>query len=58
MGGGSLDFEPSQRVNSENLHYFGVYTAAMSFTSDACWFWLIKTLLIKKFLKKRGGVEK
>ena len=31
-----------QRVNSENLHYFGVYTAAMGFTSDACWFLLIK----------------
>ena len=33
--------------NSENLNYFGVYTAAMGFTSDTFWFLLIKTLLIK-----------
>ena len=25
----------AQRVNIENLHYFGVYTAAMGFTSDS-----------------------
>ena len=44
----------------ENLHYFGVYTAAMGFTSDACWFLLIKTLLIKnnKKEKKWSGRER
>ena len=54
------------RVNSENLHYFGVYTAAMGFTSDTCWFLLIKMLLIQKNNKERevalkneaGGDEK
>ena len=53
----------AQRVNSENLHYFGVYTAAMGFTSDACWF--MKTLLIKNNKKREvalkneaGGDEK
>ena len=44
-------------VNSENLHYFGVYTAAMGFTTDACWFLVIKTLLIKN-KKKREAVLK
>ena len=29
----------------------------MGFTSDACWFLLIKTLLIKKIIKKRGGAK-
>ena len=49
----------TQRVNSENLHYFGVYTADMGFTSDTCWFLLIKTLLIKIIKKeKRGGAKK
>ena len=43
-------------VNSENLHYFGMYTAAMGFTTDACWFLVIKTLLIKN--KKREAVLK
>ena len=37
-------------VNSENLHYFGVYC-------DACWFLLIKTLLIKND-KKREAAQK
>ena len=46
-----------QRVNNENLHYFGVHTAAMGFTSDSCWFLLIKTLLIKND-KKREAVLK
>ena len=45
----------------ENWHYFGVYTAAMGFTSDACWFLLIKTLLIKSNKKrekmKRAGTR-
>jgi len=31
-------FVYTQRVKSEKLHYFGVYTAAMGFTSDASWF--------------------
>ena len=50
-------------MNSENLHYSGVYTEAMGFTSDACWFLLIKTLLIKNnkkgetVLKIEAGVD-
>ena len=44
-------------VNREYLHYFGVYTAAMGFTSDACWVLLRKTLLIKNN-KKRESVPK
>jgi len=48
----------TQRVNSRKLHYFGVYTAAMGFTSDACWFLLLKSLLIKIIIKKRGGAKK
>ena len=42
--------------------YFGEYTAAMGFTSDACWFLLIKTFLIKKreaaLKNEAGGDEK
>ena len=48
---------PSQRVNSANLHYFGVYTAAMGFTSDACWFLLIKMLLIKNNKKREAALK-
>ena len=42
-----------------------MYTAAMGFTSDACWFLLMKTLLIKNNKKREvalkneaGGAEK
>jgi len=42
-----------------------VYTAAMGFTSDACWFLLLKSLLIKNNKKREvalkneaGGDEK
>ena len=44
-------------VNSENLHYFGVYTAAMGFTSDVCWFLVIKTLLIKSNKKREAALK-
>ena len=44
-------------VNSENLHYFGVYTAAMGFTSEDCWFLLIKTLLIKNYKKREAALK-
>ena len=44
-------------VNSENLHYFGVCTAAMGFTSDACWFLLIKTLLVKNNKKREAALK-
>jgi len=41
----------------KKLHYFGVYTAAMGFTSDACRFLLLKSLL-KKNNKKREAALK
>ena len=44
-------------VKSENLHYFGVYTAVMGFTSEACWFLLIKTLLIKIKKKREAALK-
>ena len=47
----------TKRVNSENLHYFGVYTAAMGFTSDACWVLLIETLLIKNNKKREAALK-
>ena len=47
----------TQRVDKENLHYFGVYTAAMGFTSDACWFLLMKTLLIKNNKKREAALK-
>ena len=34
---------------------FGVYTAAMGFTSDACWFLPIKTYLIKTNKKREAA---
>ena len=52
-----VQFWYTQRVNSENLHYFGVYTAAMGFTSDACRFLLIKTLLIKNDKKREAALK-
>jgi len=36
---------------------FGVYTAAMGFTSDACWFLLIKSLLIKNNKKREAAIK-
>ena len=44
-------------VNSENLHYFGVYTIAMGFTSDACWVLVIKTLLMKNNKKREAALK-
>ena len=52
-----VEFWYTQRVNSENLHYFGVYTAAMGFTNDACWFLLIKTSLIKNNKKREAALK-
>ena len=43
-------------MNSEELHYFGVYTAAMGFTSDTCWFLLLKSLLIKNNKKREAAL--
>ena len=34
-----------------------VYIAAMDFTSDACWFLLIKTLLIKNNKKGEAALK-
>ena len=44
-------------LNSENLHYFGVYTAAMGLPSCACWFLLIKTLLVKNNKKREAALK-
>ena len=44
-------------TNSENLHYFGVYTAAMGITSDGCWFLPLKTLLIKNNKKREAALK-
>ena len=34
-----------------------MYTAAMGFTSDACWFFLIKMLLIKNNKKREAALK-
>ena len=34
-----------------------MYTAAVGFTSDACWFLLIKTLLIKNNKKREAALK-
>jgi len=34
-----------------------VYTAGMGFTSDACWFLLLKSLLIKNNKKREAGKD-
>jgi len=34
-----------------------VYTAAMGFTSDACWFLLLKSLLIKNNKKREAALK-
>ena len=44
-------------VRSKLYFYFGVYTAAMGFTSDACWVLLIKTLLIKNNKKREAALK-
>ena len=46
-----------QRVNNENLHYFGVHTAAMGFTSDSCWFLLIKNVAHKNNKKREAALK-
>ena len=52
-----VSFWYTKRVNCENLHYFGVYTTAMGFVSYACWFLLIKTLLIKNNKKGEAALK-
>ena len=37
--------------------FSGVYTAAMGFTSDVCWFLLMKTLLIKNNKKREAALK-
>ena len=44
-------------MNSEKLHYFGVYTAAIDFTRDACWFLFLKSLLIKNNKKREAALR-
>jgi len=34
-----------------------VYTAAMGFTSDACWFLLLKSLLLKNNKKREAALK-
>ena len=44
-------------LNSENVHYFGVYTAAMGLTNDTCWLLRIKTLLLKNNKKREAALK-
>ena len=47
-----FNFETHKRLTVN-----GVCTAAMGFTSDACWFLLIKTLLIKNNKKREAALK-
>ena len=56
-----FNFDAAQRVNSENSHYFGVYTAARGFTHFWCYkitFLMLKNVAHKKNNKKREAALK
>jgi len=52
-----FNFDTHKGLTVKNYIFFGVYTAAMGFTSDACWFLLLKSLLIKNNKKREAALK-